>query len=160
MTRQLLLFVVMLATAGPVGARVQSHGLPMSGTVVTLARLPVASARVALIRHTWMASGGEGHQVLTQASTDDQGAFSLEDPVDLKNEVAFPLETAVQFEYTVLTNGRERTIADVAFTAPRNADYSLQSVSEKITVYRYSSDTPISRPIANVSAAAPRPIRT
>ena len=134
MTRQLLLLVVMLATAGPVGARVQSHGLPMSGTVVTLARLPVASARVALIRHTWMASGGEGHQVLAQASTDEQGAFSF-GSVDLKSEVAFPLETAVQFEYTVLTNGRERTIGDVAFTAPRNADYSLQSVSAKITVY-------------------------
>ena len=136
MARRGLLLVVMLVTAGSVFARVQNRGLPVSGSVRTLAGLPVAGATVILVRHTWRdsAQDAEGHQTLAQATTDEQGAFSF-GTIDLKTEMAFPLETGLQLEYKVFASGRERRVGDVAFTAPRNEDYSLRSVSAKIMVY-------------------------
>jgi len=137
MARRILLLVVMLATAGSVFARVQNRGLPVSGSVRTFAGLPVAGATVVLVRHTWrdgVQDGAEGHQTLAQAKTDEQGAFSF-GAIDLKTEMAFPLETGLQLEYKVFAAGRERRIGDVAFTAPHNEDYSLRSVSAKIMVY-------------------------
>jgi len=49
--------------------------------------------------------------------------------------MAFPLETGLQIEYAVFASGRERRVGDIAYTAPRNADSSLQSISVKIAVY-------------------------
>ena len=137
MARRILVLVVLLITAGSVFARVQNRGLPVSGSVLTAAGLPVAGASVRLVRHTWREGGqnsAEGHQTLAQATTDEQGGFSF-GTIDLKTEMAFPLETGLQLEYQVFSGGRERRVGDVAFTAPRNDDYSLRSVSAKITVY-------------------------
>jgi hypothetical protein len=127
-----LLAVALIAPARLLRAQTQSLKTPMSGTVYDMMGRPIPQATVVLFRRTFRNNDSAGLARLASGETNDQGKFVLGD-VALNAQIAFPLETAVQLEYTVLANGTERPVETVKFAAPR-ADGVVTSVDASIYV--------------------------
>ena len=102
--------------------------------MIDVAGGPIANAQVTLVRHTIRVPDAEGLEILAHGQTDAQGRFGL-GMVTMKPEVAFPLENGVLFEFGVRTNGEQRPVTNVNFSAPRATDATVESVSAEISVH-------------------------
>lgn len=136
MTRKLGILAVAMAVLA-VGsfstAQNSRQMLPMSGAVVDLQGSPVAGVNVLLNRLATGARGARGFETVAQARTDAQGMFTF-GSVRLDTSVAFPLETGVRFEYSVQQDNRQRPVADVSYTAPRDRSGVVESINASIHV--------------------------
>src|SRR5262249_23031269 len=79
---------------------------------------PLVDANVALVRRASGASGGTTLEIVAQGQTDATGSFSL-GVVAMDLSLAFPLETGVQFEYSVYQNATQMPVTSVSYVAPR-----------------------------------------
>jgi hypothetical protein len=132
--RSLLVLAVgsVLALGSLIEAQTPRHTIPMGGTVVDLQGIPVGGADVFFNRRSTFASGGTTVEMVASARTDPQGGFSF-GSVPLVTDLAFPLETAVRFDYEVRRQGEVRPLEEVTFSAPRKGT-ALASISASLRV--------------------------
>jgi hypothetical protein len=113
------------------GAQVDgARSIPMGGTIEDSQGRPVGGASVVLVRRATYARGGASVARVATGRSDDRGAFSF-GAVAIETEVAFPLETAVRFDYEVFRDGADVRVDAVSFTAPRSGG-ALASVAAQI----------------------------
>jgi hypothetical protein len=107
--------------------------MPMGGAVIDSQGRPLVGAQVVLVRHATLATGARHYQTVAQAQTDNRGAFSF-GSVALDTSVSFPLETGMSLDFAVVQDKKEQRIADISYTAPRDASMSVASVSAEIRI--------------------------
>jgi len=123
-----------------IGAENDPGAIPITGTV--LERVfrpappydlrPVAGAEVLLMRDAFRLDESHSREILAKGKTDANGRFDL-GSVHLRAEIRFPLETAAELKYAVVTGGRSRVVDWISFTAPRQ-NLAVTSVSATIYV--------------------------